>query len=435
MYYLTYISSKTSTPLTLSPTLKVFSLELSSEESSSKLMKILSDTSSVLRSDFKYSLNVCITHLPLKPLFPGTNEVDMVSKIHNLLGSPHPHVIAKFRRHKSPNWDCHFPIRAGTGLTCLLANVSEAGREILQQMLIYDPDTRAHSRRLLEHRYFNDLRELEKSPRHRCWATNTSTQPPQLRRNPALTSVSLADRRKRVKRTKKVSEEPPRDVGATLTHPILRPVPLTNHVLHIPCPRKPVKRHISDKQREPEKTWGTRMDTPPAKVRSSKPLKLVPIQREVYQPTERVHLPNLAEDRHQLPRRNHDDTSIGDRQSYRPSLGYGLGYRPVRQLRGPSTIPSLPTIEPHVCSKKTTISASFLKLPPISDKRPEPFGAKCPPFPRIDSSRTVDASSLNPDHVKSCNIPMHRILNPMPPSKLIPKKPVHHILNHCHHLK
>nr|CAD7454907.1 unnamed protein product [Timema tahoe] len=388
-------------------------------------------------------------------------------------------------------------LTAGNGLNCQLANVSEAGREILQQMLIYDPDTRAHSRRLLEHRYFNDLRELESSPRHRSCATNTSAQPLQLRRNPALTSVLLADRRQRVKgrrsrlnegaqphpcaqphiallrpqRTKKVFEEPPRDVGITLTHPVLQPVPITNHVLHIPCPRKPVKRHISDKQRELEKMWGTHMDTPPAKVRSGKPRKLVPIQREVVlrvshsslmssdrmkprsgdwavtidflqestitslssgsnevcQPMERVHLPSLPEECRQLPRRhqhNHDAMSIGDRQSYRPSLGY----RPVRQLRGPSTIPSLPTIEPYARPKKTTISASFLKLPPIVNKRPEPFEAKWQPFSHFNSSRNIDPSGLNPDHFKSCNVPMHHILNPIPPSKTIPKKPVHHIL-------
>ncbi|CAG2063859.1 unnamed protein product [Timema podura] len=71
---------------------------------------------------------------------------------------------------------------------------------------------------------------------------------------------------------------------------------------------------------------------------------------------ERFHLPSLPEECRQLPRHhqhNHDAMSIGDRQSYRPSLGY----RPVRQLRGPSTIPSLPTIEPYARPKKTTISA------------------------------------------------------------------------------
>ncbi|KAJ8667368.1 hypothetical protein QAD02_009030 [Eretmocerus hayati] len=36
--------------------------------------------------------------LTLDPLFPGENEVDQISKIHGILGTPHPRLVAKFRR-------------------------------------------------------------------------------------------------------------------------------------------------------------------------------------------------------------------------------------------------------------------------------------------------------------------------------------------------
>ncbi|XP_011498628.1 PREDICTED: MAPK/MAK/MRK overlapping kinase-like [Ceratosolen solmsi marchali] len=36
--------------------------------------------------------------LALEPLFPGENEVDQVSKIHSILGTPHARLVAKFRR-------------------------------------------------------------------------------------------------------------------------------------------------------------------------------------------------------------------------------------------------------------------------------------------------------------------------------------------------
>lgn len=36
--------------------------------------------------------------LELKPLFPGTDEIDQIFKIHNVLGSPHPRLITRLRR-------------------------------------------------------------------------------------------------------------------------------------------------------------------------------------------------------------------------------------------------------------------------------------------------------------------------------------------------
>lgn len=34
----------------------------------------------------------------LNPLFPGTNEVDQVSKIHDVLGTPDESVLQKFKQ-------------------------------------------------------------------------------------------------------------------------------------------------------------------------------------------------------------------------------------------------------------------------------------------------------------------------------------------------
>ncbi|KAL0276493.1 UNVERIFIED_CONTAM: hypothetical protein PYX00_004051 [Menopon gallinae] len=99
--------------------------------------------------------------LTTKPLFPGTNEVDQISKIHDILGTPHTRLLAKFHRHKSRNCEYFFQSKTGTGLSCLVPNLSEHGRDILKQMLTYDPEHRSNVRRLLEHRYFNDLRDQE----------------------------------------------------------------------------------------------------------------------------------------------------------------------------------------------------------------------------------------------------------------------------------
>ena len=36
--------------------------------------------------------------LSLYPLFPGTNELDQIAKIHNIIGTPHPELLAKMKR-------------------------------------------------------------------------------------------------------------------------------------------------------------------------------------------------------------------------------------------------------------------------------------------------------------------------------------------------
>ncbi|XP_023290152.1 MAPK/MAK/MRK overlapping kinase [Orussus abietinus] len=97
--------------------------------------------------------------LTLKPLFPGTNEVDQITKIHTILGTPHARLVAKFRRQsKSRNCEYFFPTRGGSGVDNLLPQVTDAGKDILKLMLIYDPENRSNVKRILEHRYFNDLR-------------------------------------------------------------------------------------------------------------------------------------------------------------------------------------------------------------------------------------------------------------------------------------
>lgn len=36
--------------------------------------------------------------LSLFPLFPGTNELDQIQKIHNIVGTPPPELLAKIKK-------------------------------------------------------------------------------------------------------------------------------------------------------------------------------------------------------------------------------------------------------------------------------------------------------------------------------------------------
>ncbi|GJQ69470.1 Adar [Trypoxylus dichotomus] len=95
--------------------------------------------------------------LTLKPLFPGTNEIDQLAKIHAVLGTPSSRMISKLKK-KSHNCQ-NFPRQIGSGLSHLVSKFSEEGQNILKLMILYDPESRINVRRLVEHRYFSPLRD------------------------------------------------------------------------------------------------------------------------------------------------------------------------------------------------------------------------------------------------------------------------------------
>jgi hypothetical protein len=52
----------------------------------------------------------------LYPLFPGANELDQINKIHDIVGTPAPHVLAKIRKN-SQHMTMKFPEKSGKGAT------------------------------------------------------------------------------------------------------------------------------------------------------------------------------------------------------------------------------------------------------------------------------------------------------------------------------
>ncbi|KAK3583310.1 hypothetical protein CHS0354_038920 [Potamilus streckersoni] len=98
--------------------------------------------------------------LSLHPLFPGSNEVDQITKIHDVMGTPDPSVLNKFKKSRGMNFN--FPTKKGTGIERLLPNASPDSIELIYKMCTYDPDERMTARQALKHPYFKELREAEK---------------------------------------------------------------------------------------------------------------------------------------------------------------------------------------------------------------------------------------------------------------------------------
>lgn len=145
--------------------------------------------------------------LTSKPIFPGANEVDQLTKIHQVIGTPNPRVMLKMRRSKFRVGDIKFTSYPAINLAVLLPFTSDGGRELLRRMLVYDPEVRSTARRLLEHRYFNDLRESENLSKYskilvKQWSSPAMCNVVNSTSNPKLKSNNVSTHDKKVTKTK-----------------------------------------------------------------------------------------------------------------------------------------------------------------------------------------------------------------------------------------
>ncbi|CAF3330688.1 unnamed protein product [Rotaria socialis] len=98
--------------------------------------------------------------ITLRPLFPGSNELDQINKIHEILGTPSPALLEKFQ-HRNSAVDFNFPTRRGTGLARYLTNSSPDAIDLVNQLCVYDPDQRISGVQALHHPYFASIRNHE----------------------------------------------------------------------------------------------------------------------------------------------------------------------------------------------------------------------------------------------------------------------------------
>lgn len=102
--------------------------------------------------------------MALYPIFPGANELDQIAKIHDILGTPNPALLAKIRK-QGPSNKFNFPAKTGGGIAKLLPQSSPECLDLLIGMLLYDPEARFSARQCVKHPYFKDLRDAEKRAR------------------------------------------------------------------------------------------------------------------------------------------------------------------------------------------------------------------------------------------------------------------------------
>ncbi|CAO2828937.1 unnamed protein product [Amaranthus hypochondriacus] len=101
--------------------------------------------------------------LSKEPLFNGKSEIDQLDKIYRILGTPNetiwpgfsklPHVRAKYVTHQYNQLRKKFPATSFTGSPVL----SDAGFDLLNRLLTYDPEKRITADAALKHDWFREV--------------------------------------------------------------------------------------------------------------------------------------------------------------------------------------------------------------------------------------------------------------------------------------
>lgn len=95
----------------------------------------------------------------LYPLFPGTNEVDQISRIHKVLGTPSAEVLQKFKSKGASHISFDFPPTKGVGIAQLIPHASPDAVDLIVKLLKYDSAERISAREAMRHPYFKETRE------------------------------------------------------------------------------------------------------------------------------------------------------------------------------------------------------------------------------------------------------------------------------------
>lgn len=160
--------------------------------------------------------------LTTRPLFPGQHEIDQISKINQLLGSPAAHTLEKFSHMPNTQISFAFQKRPSQDLRQLLPSVSRATVELLGQLLAYDPSDRLKACDALNHRAFSFIRNAEVKWEHSDKRTpfpiyalteaaaqlkaNYAVRPPQEPMSMMISKLSVQDEKPPIIEPKKPSD-------------------------------------------------------------------------------------------------------------------------------------------------------------------------------------------------------------------------------------
>jgi len=97
----------------------------------------------------------------LFPLFPGSDEVDQVNRIHKVVGTPDQDILAKLKENGSSKISYNFSSMPGIGIKHFIPHATPDCVNLLNKTIIYDHTERLISSDAVDHPYFADLRQKD----------------------------------------------------------------------------------------------------------------------------------------------------------------------------------------------------------------------------------------------------------------------------------
>jgi len=95
--------------------------------------------------------------ISLYPLFPGSDEVDQLNRIHKVVGTPPPAVLTKMKLKHSFNTELHFPTEKGVGIRHFIPHAPTCCVSFISRTLVYDYTMRITAKEALRQPYFDEL--------------------------------------------------------------------------------------------------------------------------------------------------------------------------------------------------------------------------------------------------------------------------------------
>jgi len=99
-----------------------------------------------------------------KTLFPGSDHIDQLTRIMGVVGTPGPELLRKMQSEEARNYIRSLPIMEPKDFKVVFAGASSAAIDLLEKMLVLDPDFRITAANALEHPYLRQYHDPEDEP-------------------------------------------------------------------------------------------------------------------------------------------------------------------------------------------------------------------------------------------------------------------------------
>ena len=92
------------------------------------------------------------------PLFLGENEIDQLTKIFEIMGTPDKNILQNLKINNNYS-DENFPVYQKKNLKDIICDMDLYGLDLLEKMLDYLPERRISAKDALNHPYFNEIKK------------------------------------------------------------------------------------------------------------------------------------------------------------------------------------------------------------------------------------------------------------------------------------